>query len=73
MMIYPWMLGVLQTESSVLGSARATDARIDKSYPYPFPRVDMAIKFFSPFNIPTISNVTKDNSPRTADIMDILF
>lgn len=56
-MIYPWMMGVLQTESSVLGSARATNAGIDKSYPYPFPRVDMAIKYFSPFYIPTTRQV----------------
>lgn len=56
-MIYPWMMGVLQTEVSVLGSARATNAGISESYPYPFPRVDMAIKYFSPFYIPTTKEI----------------
>lgn len=63
-MIYPWFIGVLQTQSSIL-SAVGVGPNTDTTdhFAYPFPRADMAVKFFSPFNIPTVEQVRHGKFP----------
>jgi hypothetical protein len=64
LMIYPWLVGVLQTEPSALGAVGVGgNSGASDHFAYPFPRADMAVKFFSPYHIPTPAQVKDGKYP----------